>query len=652
MKLNNIILGTVTLSTLGLIGGLTKQASASTGVSVYRLYNPNTGEHFYTENAYEKNSLSNSGWKYEGIGWQSATSGTPVYRVYNPNAKGGDHYYTMSRYEAQSLISQGWRWDNGGKPSFYSAGNTNLYVAYNPNAQSGSHNYTTNSYEQNSLLKGGWKYGSVAWKVMGSAPAPENNSSQQLQKPFVKDQNNAISQISGFKYLSDSDKASFVNSIKATTDVKKMATIVSNAQKINDDAKSLNDTKADAINTANGFKHISDVDRASTTSAINAATSKDAVASELSKLTDKEKAGALKELNDAKDKAGVLKELNDAKDKAISTINGMKYLQADQKSSFVSSVKASSDLNAVASLISKVQSQDAIEATKGTITFEIVDFNGNHVSTVTKRVVEGSYSFTLSDLGVSNSNIKFLSGDLNGSIKAQENKSLTIKTVDTSQVQTVNVTAIDEETGNVIKKITLYYKDGDTVFISPSTMGLNPDDWMSPGDPSTSFKANAGVVYDHTINFTVTKPQLSDDQIAVANAAFMQLINQYRKDNGVKELIEDSRLDAGSAIRAKETSTVFSHMRPDGTGFNTAIYQAGITDLGDNVIGFGENIASTGASNNNGAAAALRLFTMWKNSPGHNANMLDPDFTRMGIGIYATPIGIFASTLFLATYDK
>ena len=180
MKLNNIILGTVTLSTLGLIGGLTKQASASTGVSVYRLYNPNTGEHFYTENAYEKNSLSNSGWKYEGIGWQSATSGTPVYRVYNPNAKGGDHYYTMSRYEAQSLISQGWRWDNGGKPSFYSAGNTNLYVAYNPNAQSGSHNYTTNSYEQNSLLKGGWKYGSVAWKVMGSAPAPENNSSQKL----------------------------------------------------------------------------------------------------------------------------------------------------------------------------------------------------------------------------------------------------------------------------------------------------------------------------------------------------------------------------------------------------------------------------------------------------------------------------------------
>lgn len=459
------------------------------------------------------------------------------------------------------------------------------------------------------------------------------------QNAVVKDQNTAISQISGLKYLSDSDKASFVNSIKATTDVKQMATIVSNAQKANDNAKSLNDTKADAINATNDFHHISDEDRASAISAINAATTKEAVASELSKLNDK-------------DKAGILKELNQAKDNATSTINGMSHLEADQKAAFVAEVKSASDLSAIDAIVTKATKQDAIEASKATISFEIVDFNGNHVSTVAKRVVEGSYSFTLRDLGISDSNIKVVSGDLTGSVKAQENKSVTIKTVDPSKVQTVNVTAIDEETGNVIKKITLYYNDGDTVFISPSSMGLNPDEWMSPGNPSTSFKANAGVVYDHAINFTVTRPQLSDDQITVANAAFMQLINQHRKDNGLKELIEDSRLDSASAIRAKETSTVFSHMRPDGTGFNTAIYQEGITDLGDNVIGFGENIASTGASNNNGTAAALRLFTMWKNSPGHNANMLDPDFTRMGIGIYATPIGIFASTLFLATYDK
>jgi len=146
--------------------------------TVYRLYNRNTGEHFYTKNTYERSSLIQNGWNNEGVGWYGASSGEPVYRVYNPNSRGGDHYYTMSRYEAQSLVNKGWRWDNNGAPAFYSAGNTKLYVSYNPNAQSGSHNYTTNIYEQNSLLQNGWKYGSVSFYVSspgGNTPPPVNH---------------------------------------------------------------------------------------------------------------------------------------------------------------------------------------------------------------------------------------------------------------------------------------------------------------------------------------------------------------------------------------------------------------------------------------------------------------------------------------------
>ncbi|WP_423788945.1 hypothetical protein [Lactococcus lactis] len=173
MKIKNLLMAVTTVATLGAIGTVSAQASAASSNPVYRLYNPNTGEHFYTENFYEQKSLSTNGWRYEGVGWQAATSGTPVYRVYNPNARGGDHYYTMSKYEAQSLVNKGWRWDNNGKAAFYSGGSVNLYVAYNPNANSGSHNYTTNTYEQNSLLGKGWRYGKVAWKTMGSTPAPK-----------------------------------------------------------------------------------------------------------------------------------------------------------------------------------------------------------------------------------------------------------------------------------------------------------------------------------------------------------------------------------------------------------------------------------------------------------------------------------------------
>ncbi len=74
------------------------QVKASSKSPVYRLYNPNSGEHFYTTNFYEGNSLKNVGWLDEGIGWQAANSGAPVYRLYNPNVKGGDHYYTLSNY--------------------------------------------------------------------------------------------------------------------------------------------------------------------------------------------------------------------------------------------------------------------------------------------------------------------------------------------------------------------------------------------------------------------------------------------------------------------------------------------------------------------------------------------------------------------------
>ncbi|WP_257589921.1 hypothetical protein [Lactococcus lactis] len=83
---------------------------------MYRLYNKNTGEHFYTRSAFERDSLIKGGWNNEETGWTAPTSGTAVYRVYNPNAKGGNHYYTASRYEADNLVKGGWKF---GKIQFY-----------------------------------------------------------------------------------------------------------------------------------------------------------------------------------------------------------------------------------------------------------------------------------------------------------------------------------------------------------------------------------------------------------------------------------------------------------------------------------------------------------------------------------------------------
>lgn len=127
-------------------------------VQMYRVYNPNSGEHFYTQNAAEKNNLVSKGWKYEGIGWNGPTSGAPVYRLYNKNA--GDHHYTLNANEKNNLVSKGWKYEG---ISWYSGGSKALHRLYNPNAKAGSHHYTLNTNEKNNLVKHGWKYEGLAW---------------------------------------------------------------------------------------------------------------------------------------------------------------------------------------------------------------------------------------------------------------------------------------------------------------------------------------------------------------------------------------------------------------------------------------------------------------------------------------------------------
>ena len=47
--------------------------------SMHRLYNPNSGEHFYTASVKERDGLVSAGWKYEGVGWTApGLSSTPV----------------------------------------------------------------------------------------------------------------------------------------------------------------------------------------------------------------------------------------------------------------------------------------------------------------------------------------------------------------------------------------------------------------------------------------------------------------------------------------------------------------------------------------------------------------------------------------------
>lgn len=133
--------------------------SAENGTGMYRLYNPNSGEHFYTAAIGEKDFLVKVGWKYEGGAWTAPQNGVDVYRLYNPNA--GDHHYTTSKGEKDMLVKVGWKYEGVG---WKSGGSSKVYRLYNPNAKkAGAHHYTLSKGEYDSLIKKGWKGEGVGW---------------------------------------------------------------------------------------------------------------------------------------------------------------------------------------------------------------------------------------------------------------------------------------------------------------------------------------------------------------------------------------------------------------------------------------------------------------------------------------------------------
>ena len=177
-------------------------------VEMYRLYNPNSGEHFYTSNPDERAMLIGVGWNDEGTGWIAPNmTNVPVYRLYNPYA--GEHHYTTNPAERDALVAAGWNdegigwysyegfgWyadaertlplqryttDDFERAIFLSAGwrdigggwysgdiaTAPLYREYNPNEFANNHNYTTDRAEHEFLVSLGWYDEGTGWYGVG-----------------------------------------------------------------------------------------------------------------------------------------------------------------------------------------------------------------------------------------------------------------------------------------------------------------------------------------------------------------------------------------------------------------------------------------------------------------------------------------------------
>jgi hypothetical protein len=150
-------------------------ANAQPLVDLHRLYNPETGDHFYTTDWHESNIAQANGYRYEWVeafvhkasGWPGHPL-TPLYRLYNPST--GDHFYTTDGDEMFIAQSHGYvyEWIEASvvKPSANVAGYTALYRLYN--ADTGDHLYTTSLAEADYAESVGYVSEGVACKVIAS----------------------------------------------------------------------------------------------------------------------------------------------------------------------------------------------------------------------------------------------------------------------------------------------------------------------------------------------------------------------------------------------------------------------------------------------------------------------------------------------------
>lgn len=156
---------------------------------------------------------------------------------------------------------------------------------------------------------------------------------------------------------------------------------------------------------------------------------------------------------------------------------------------------------------------------------------------------------------------------------------------------------------------TIVNNDDNTETISYQEDNENTDENNSNTDVITNDIIDNNIVYQNTNN---TFNQVNTREV-------LDLVNQIRIDNELSPLIWNSSLEQSAMIRANEITNTFEHVRPDGTScFDT---------INIPYVYAGENIAS-------GQSNSQMVVDDWMASISHSENILDPDFTEMGVALY------------------
>ncbi|WP_418268207.1 CAP domain-containing protein [Enterococcus hirae] len=659
MKLLNpktiIAIGTFA-TTLALAGSVD---AASTNV-MYRLYNPNNHEHFYTSSKKERDHLVKIKWgNYEGPAWEAPTSGGHlVYRLYNKGLR--DHHYTASWKEVQWLTKNyGWTYEG---PAWRSAEKNNkpIYRLFLPGVKSGSHHYTASWKEVQWLTKDyGWKYEGIGWygadtskpKVNKSAlealytsvkgtkkgdytdntwnafqTALNNankvlNDSKVTQKQVDSAKNTLDSAYKGLKKkpaptVNKTELQALYNQVKSTAkgdfteeSWKNFQTALSNTKKVLDDSKSsqtqVNNAKNSLDSAFKGLQH---------------------------KPKPSEYAVTVRHMNR---QTGTL-----LKEEHVSVKAGTSYT-AKARTDLTNFEAPQYQVNGNETQIQTINTNTTFTFYYDEVFLVEVKARPNKVSDTDPNIQE-LYNYSKSYPVVYGQSITIEAPTFtNFVLDPRESSSNTVTLNNVTSNQGINfsythqynvtVNHINIDTNAVLSTETQTVYEGDN-FSTPWKNMTDQNYFLCRNDDSSVTVDKNGqrvinnVDQNRTITFKYKNISLSDLNNYVRQKELAWL-NSYRQQNGVAPMQFNDVVQKAADIRAKELQVSFSHYRPGGGTFQDLLESLGCYGgKGENINSFylyvDDILSDTGAVN---------AMIMWKDSPAHNANLLYNNQSIVGL---------------------
>lgn len=181
-------------------------------------------------------------------------------------------------------------------------------------------------------------------------------------------------------------------------------------------------------------------------------------------------------------------------------------------------------------------------------------------------------------------------------------------------------------------------------YVNLSAYNINGNNYFKLRDLGNVL--NFGVSWSAETNSVIIYTNPSQENIQVDNSysdyinEVLRLTNEARASKSLSPLKLDANVTVAANVRANELNTLFSHTRPDGRNCFSVF-----EDMHIMYSLAAENIAI-------GQRTPENVVNGWLNSPGHYANIMNSEFTTIGIGVAKATSGNYNGYAWVQLFKK